>query len=419
MKNNTKKTILMFGLMTVFLLALSSITTALDYPLLNVTVAKYEPYPAEPNSYVDVWIKVENIGTQEALNVRMNLMPEFPFSTDANQASSKDFGVISVGNAEIVKFKIRVDKDAVQGTNDLKYNISTGYAQDSWRFGTLDIDVQTSDANLAVVEIETEPEYIAPGSTATVKIKVTNYADSVLKDVTLSLDFSTIRSTTTTLYDLPFAPLGTTAEQKISKINPGETRLFQFKIMAYPEATANLYKIPLDISYFDDVGTEYTKEDLIGLVVNSEPELFVSVDDIEAYSVGETGDMILKFINKGLTEIKFLTVTVGESEDFDILSTSNEVYVGNIDSDDYETVDYNIKLLKTGDIEIPVNVKFRDSSNNLFEQDTIIKTKVRSAKELGTAPNVAGAIITWIIIIGLVVLAFWWFKKRKNKKKKA
>lgn len=120
MKNNTKKTILMFGLMTVFLLALSSITTALDYPLLNVTVAKYEPYPAEPNSYVDVWIKVENIGTQEALNVRMNLMPEFPFSTDANQASSKDFGVISVGNAEIVKFKIRVDKDAVQGTKDRK-----------------------------------------------------------------------------------------------------------------------------------------------------------------------------------------------------------------------------------------------------------------------------------------------------------
>ena len=317
----------------------------------------------------------------------------------------------------MVKFTLRVDKDAVQGTNKLYYNLTVDAAHGPWIRGSFTIDVETGNANLAVVEVKSEPEQINPGGSAKVSIKVKNMADAPLKDVNVKLDFSAVRTVTATLYDLPFAPIGSTSEQRVYKINPGETRLFEFTVMAYPGAEANLYKIPIEITYSDDVGNDYTKQDMIGLVVNSAPELAASVDEVGVNTVGQTGDLVLKFVNRGLTEIKFLTVTIGDSDGFELLSTTNEVYIGNIDSDDYETAEYTIKLSKTGEIDIPITVQFKDATNKVFEQSTTLKTTVRSAQDMGTAKNSTAAVITWIVIIVVIVLVVWWVRRRRKKKR--
>ncbi|MFH1505653.1 MAG: hypothetical protein ABIE94_01545 [archaeon] len=413
-----KNKLLIISIFVILLIALSNATTALDAPMLNVSLVKYEPSPAEPNSYVDVWIKVTNIGEKEAPRAKIVLNPKYPFSVAAGHKSSEDFGIIGVRDEEVVKFRIRVDKDAVQGTNELNYDVTPDYQFGNWVSGKANIDIRTRDATLAITEVITDPEEIAPGSTAKLTIKVQNMADSPLKDVTVKLDFAAVRSVTATLYDLPFAPIGTTSEQKISRINPGDTRLFLFNIMAYPEAEANLYKVPLYVTYADDIGINYTKVDMIGLVVNSEPELAVSVDGIEPNTLGQTGDLILKFVNRGLTDIKFLSVTLGDSDAYEVLDTSKEVYVGNIDSDDYETVDYSIKLKKTGEIEIPLTVQFKDATNKDYEQSTTLRTTVRSAEELGNGTNTTGIAILWIVIIVVVALIVWMVIRKKNKKKK-
>ena len=411
-----KKEMIFLGVMLVFLFGLTNFAAA-DSVALNVSLTNYDPLPAQPGEYVDIWIKVENIGADDAPDAKIILDPAYPFSIERGYDTSKDFGIIGTNYGEVVKFTLRVDKDVVQGTNKLYYNLTVDAAHGPWIRGSFTIDVETGNANLAVVEVKSEPEQINPGGSAKVSIKVKNMADAPLKDVNVKLDFSAVRTVTATLYDLPFAPIGSTSEQRVYKINPGETRLFEFTVMAYPGAEANLYKIPIEITYSDDVGNDYTKQDMIGLVVNSAPELAASVDEVGVNTVGQTGDLVLKFVNRGLTEIKFLTVTIGDSDGFELLSTTNEVYIGNIDSDDYETAEYTIKLSKTGEIDIPITVQFKDATNKVFEQSTTLKTTVRSAQDMGTAKNSTAAVITWIVIIVVIVLVVWWVRRRRKKKR--
>ena len=102
-----KNKLLIISIFVILLIALSNATTALDAPMLNVSLVKYEPSPAEPNSYVDVWIKVTNIGEKEAPRAKIVLNPKYPFSVAAGHKSSEDFGIIGVRDEEVVKFRIK------------------------------------------------------------------------------------------------------------------------------------------------------------------------------------------------------------------------------------------------------------------------------------------------------------------------
>src|SRR3989338_9703670 len=117
------------------------------------TLINQEPDPAEPGKYVDVRFKFDNNGSGEARNVIVELLPEYPFSLDPGANAARNIGTIqSMQRGDvgiIVKYRLRVDKNAVEGENDLRirYKIE-GY---SWiEPEEFKVDVQTHDAILSV-----------------------------------------------------------------------------------------------------------------------------------------------------------------------------------------------------------------------------------------------------------------------------
>ena len=74
------------------------------------------------------------------------------------------------------------------------------------------------------------------------------------------------------------------------------------------------------------------------------PEVSVILDKTDITQKKMTGTVTLKVINKGLSDIKFLNVILKTSDNYEILSTSDTTYVGNLQSDDYQSVDYIISL---------------------------------------------------------------------------
>ena len=64
--------------------------------------------------------------------------------------------------------------------------------------------------------------------------------------------------------------------------------------MPLPKADAGAYKVPIEITFIDGVGTEYTKSSIIGLVVGTEPDLSLVVSDSDIYSKGQIGNIVLK-----------------------------------------------------------------------------------------------------------------------------
>src|SRR3989344_1705231 len=120
---------------------------------IAVTLINQEPDPAEPGKYVDVRFKFDNNGSGEARNVMVELLPEYPLSLDSGVSPARNIGTIqSMQRGDvgiIVKYRLRVDENAIEGENDLRirYKIE-GYScigPEEFK-----VDVQTNDAILSV-----------------------------------------------------------------------------------------------------------------------------------------------------------------------------------------------------------------------------------------------------------------------------
>jgi len=389
-----------------------------DYTDFQILATRYDPYPVEPGKYFDLWLKIENTGSMDAESFTFVLKPTYPFSLDPNESPERSFGRILPRQSVLLHYKVRVDENAVEGDNNLNYEY-TIKANRKATPGTITIKVQTIEAIIAVESVSLNPERIEPGQTAEIKLKLKNTADSLLRYVTVSLGLVTELKTQTSIsyIELPFTSVGEGNEKTIFMLKGGEEKEISFKIIADPDAKSKPYKIPLSINYFDELGKNYTKTILVGVVVGAEPELGIDVDRSTIYDTKTSGDVTIKFINKGVSDIKFLYVTMKPSEFYEILS-SERVYVGNIDSDDYETADFKlyVKKAKDGKIKIPLLIEYYDSNNKKYVKEEIVELKIISKRKLGleSGSSLTTIYITIIIIAVLYIIYKRWERRRKK-----
>jgi len=122
---------------------------------LKTIFMNQDPYPANPGEYVELLFKVENWGTKKAENVVFELLPEYPFSLDPGVNATKELGTIeslAAGErAYFVKYKVRVDKDAIDGENEIGWEYTYGTTSKSYSVGTFDVTVEDSQTDFDVV----------------------------------------------------------------------------------------------------------------------------------------------------------------------------------------------------------------------------------------------------------------------------
>ncbi len=371
------------------------------------------PDPAEPGKYVEMRWKIENFGTKNAENVIVELLPEYPFSLDPGEGAIQNVGSVwgrQIGEKGVmIYYKLRVDKDAVEGNNQIKLRYSLDNGKSWLILDPFNVRIRTQDAILGIESISSEFDTIKPGEISLVKIKLRNLADSLLKDIKIKLDIDKV----------PFAPIGSINEKIIKNLNSGETKEIEFNLMAEPNAESNVYKVPIKIDYMDWSGNKYVRNGTVGLVIGDIPDLLVGVDSSEIVNSGKTGKVVIKFTNKGLTDIKLLNFKLKPSDAYIILSPSQE-YIGNIDSDDYETAEFNLYVKKTSKeiILLPLELEYKDANNKEYKKDVNVELKLYTKTEtqkygLQKKSKVLGIIIT-LVIIGLGL--FVYIRCRKKRK---
>jgi len=388
---------------------------------IRIKNTRYDPFPVEPGSYFDFWIKVENFGSTDISDFKFRLAPEYPFSLDPNENQLREFGLLSAGEQALFKYKVRTDINAVEGTNPLHYEYNFGGAQ--WNTAQFNVDVYTLDAILAVEDVTTSKGTVSPGDEVGVSIKLKNLADSSLKDIKVKLNFIEFEQTLTgaQVTELPISPIGSSDEKTIKTMEGGSEESVSFDLVVDPSAEAKVYKIPVTITYNDMQGTNYSKNNIISLTVGGEPDLAVTLDSSTAHMAGKTGEVIVKFVNKGFSEIKFMYVVLEDGENFEVLSPK-EAYLGNIDSDDYETAEYEIYVnpKAEGEVILPLTIEYKDSNNNPYMREIKLQNRIytsEEAKKFGIVKSSsAGGIVVVLIIVGIGLFLYRRWKKRKNNK---
>ncbi len=155
---------------------------AVDISLLN-----QNPYPAEPNNYVELVFKIENKGGVDVHDVLVELLPEYPFSLDAGVNAVNEVGSLTLvqygEKAVFVKYKVRVDKDAIDGENPIKiryvYDTDGEWREYATREYNITVEDTTTDFDVAIQDYSPV--------TGTLSIAVSNTGDQNADSVTISL----------------------------------------------------------------------------------------------------------------------------------------------------------------------------------------------------------------------------------------
>jgi len=381
--------------------------------ILRVSLLNQIPDPAEPGKYVDVRFKFDNNGSRTAENVEAEILPQYPFSLDPGVSAVKSLGSINSqqkgDKGVIVKYRLRVDKDALEGETEIKlrYRING----EGWiTMPEFKINVQPYDALLLVDKIVSKPQIIIPGKKATVEVMFSNIAEILLKKIRVQMR----------LGGIPLAPIGSTDEKTIETIGKNEKAKVIFDLIGEPDAEAGVYEVNLYYVYFDNLGNEYARNNSIGLLIGSEPDLAVTLDSTTIYQSGKMGEVTVKIVNKGVSDIKLLNVKLAEGGGYKVLSP-NEVYVGNIDSDDYETADFTLFVEKTKEKKavLPIRLEYKDANNMEYLDLINLELPLYDASEAKKFGFVKGnGKMGIFIMLAIVVAGFFGYRKWKKRKKK-
>ena len=252
-----------------------------------------------------------------------------------------------------------------------------------------------------------DSENLAPGKQGQIRIEIENILSDDVGDVSLSLDFS----------GLPITPVGTST-MSTDEIEEDEEEDFFYTARAANDATPGDYEIPYKLSYTIRGETEEKlREGTIGITVSAEPDLDFSINSENAV-IGMSGQVSLKIVNKGFSNARFVSVKVLQ-RDFTLLS-DNEEYIGEIESDDFETVNFDVRFNKKNS-HLEALVEYRNFDNEKVIESIDLPLKVYTREEAlqngiiqkSSIPT----IISVVILLVLLIILWRYWKKRQRLKR--
>lgn len=252
---------------------------------------------------------------------------------------------------------------------------------------------------LYISEINFSSSSFYPGESSDLKIKLENIGDFDLKDVIIKLE-------------LPsgfYSSVGELNPQKIRLLKAGENQEINFKIVTSATIEPGIYKCPLVLDYVNQIGESLEENNTISFSVDAIPKITTIILSSELTENKNSGKVTFSVINKGLIDVKFLTIILSETEDFKITSSS-ENYIGDVDSNDYSSADFSIILNENKkEIVLPVIIEYSDANNREYAENLSLILNIPDSGGSGLG--------TWIFFIILVVIIFFvvkYFRKRRK-----
>lgn len=259
---------------------------------------------------------------------------------------------------------------------------------------------------LTISSVKSNPSEVQPGEKFALELKIENNLDKDVENVIVDLDLNE---------KIPFAPYQSSNEIRIEEIGEGDEEKVSFDLIAFSDAVSGTYTIPVHIKYNNE-----TENFLVSVIINAKPKIDVSSEG-SVLIKGTSGKITLMIVNSGLGDAKFLSVSLSQVNGID-LTSPNRVYIGDIDSNDFDTADFNVFVSANAPstISLPVELTYTDSRNNEVTENKIIIIKSYTQKEaisLGLI-NKNNTFLIIISVVGVLILFFIYRRIRKKARNK-
>src|SRR3989344_1864668 len=263
---------------------------------------------------------------------------------------------------------------------------------------------------LTILSSSTNPSVITQGGSATLTLVLDNALEDDLENIRISLDLSNPQ--------IPISPIESSTEVVLDKLDEGEQRSANFNIIILPGAKAGIYKIPVNISYFvEGQNTSIQKIELIGVQVNSDPKLRVVSEGLIIQNL--ESKIEIKIVNEGLSDINYVSVELSDIPGIRVVSSKYE-YLGTIESDDFDSVEFTMFSLENFGslIAVPVIIKYRDALNYEFTKQETVLVPVYTQEEAQKVGLVESPNYIYLLILVLIICFLIYRSIKKKRKKK-
>ncbi|WEL23382.1 COG1361 S-layer family protein [Candidatus Nanohalovita haloferacivicina] len=380
-------------------LASSQTQTASPPNQIELQVMSTEPSPLQIGQYADVRFKVTNERSDDFDNVTVLFRENYPFSVDPDNKKRWRIASLESGDSYQFRMQVRVDSNALQGEETMEFRVETANGARTFE---IPVQVKADDDGLVISDVSF-PEKVAPGTSRTMNLTIENTARAYFRNVEVSVnpDAST-----------PVVTSGTSGK-RIGSIESGETEEVSYTLNIDEGAENGVYRIPLELEYENEAGASLSKSETTGIVVGGSPQIEVGLNDDGAIPSGSTGTVTFRFINRGEGTAKFVKVEVLEGENY-IIRTGSSVYLGDMNSDDYQTAESEIYTSPgTDTINIPVNVTYQENGEEKTLTETVTVDALTSEERNLYGSSSGSPILPVVIVILLLAGGLYYWRKRR------
>ncbi|MBN1156852.1 COG1361 S-layer family protein [Candidatus Woesearchaeota archaeon] len=297
---------------------------------ISVSLVNQDPDPANAGDVVEVRLGIQNIGGETVNNLVVGIEPEYPFALVSGESSIQEAGTIQgyqgyydEANMKILKFKIRVDKDATAGSYELKVSY---YQKDSQAKTVKSLAVDVKNRESAEV-IHIDKSVLIPGKETDLRFVINNVGNAPLRD----LSFSWVNG------DKIVLPVGSDNTKYVKYLDIGKSAELKYTVIADSNADAGLYELALKLVYRDTTtGSESEIETIAGVYVGGGTDFDV------AYSESSGSQMSFTIANIGSNPAYSVSVIIPQQSGWRTTGASSMI-IGNLNTGDYTVASFNLQ----------------------------------------------------------------------------
>ncbi len=370
----------------------------IDSPMLSLSLSQQIPYPAQPGEEVTLLIKTTNHGDEPAGKIIWYLNVQEPFELKETKKATQTLPELRCGETANTEYYLTVDPDARSGEYTLDLNITYSGEFDRRTLTTKSMveltirvmgypDLVLLDADIP--KVDPKSEFIA-------NFSIKNVGTGPAKNVKVYFKNQTsIRPKMSIYY--------------IETVAPGETVSIESGFFV-DTTTPSQHPLPIAIHYENETyGMQPAQEYSVLVPVSSGNTLFIYLDSQDKLVEDTVGEITIGIANRGLAQAKHVVLMIVEEDRFELIDTDTR-YIGDIESDDYDTVDFKI-LPRSDRTNITVDVSYADDYGNTYSRTAELPIKVQPSEGklvlfLRNAGTYAG------IFVVLIALLAYVFRKR-------
>lgn len=395
-----------FIMVLTFLLVILNIASATKIYL----VTEYEP--VSPGDTVFVWVPIKNTGYGTWMSdTVVKLVP-------ANNATEKAVHVLDdsviIGNIDdwneirTAKFKIHVDKNAVEGEYDFHIHITSKGKSDS--SSSLSTTTMQEDRVLVVsgtpviILSNSSIGTVAPGSMNEVVLKFKNEGTGTARNLNINIDTSMDHLAKA------FSIVGSGTKFQIGSLGPQDEAEVRFSLLVDALAQTGVYNIPIKIS-----GINYSASDYMGVGI-------AGITDFELSYQESGGSLLLSVSNIGVNPANAVSVTIPSQSGFSVTGSSSQV-IGNLNAGDYTSA--NFQLSQMGRSDLKVMIQYTDSTGTRRSIEKKLPVKLQGtgskgsqdsheAMHSGSSSNISKLALSAAPYLGILVLGIIGIWQRKS-----